>query len=175
MIKIYKIADDFENLCNLIADEEDLDPLMFSDQIDSFDKEFDNSAIEMAKYCLNLDVSAASIKMEVERLNARIKKFNKSSANIKSALKSQMRKMKKRKIVSPLFNIVLEKGRESVEVTDTSLLDSSFVSINVVTTPDKKEIKKAIKEGEKKAKDDGTEFTFEGARIVVGDEILKIK
>jgi hypothetical protein len=70
-----------------------------------------------------------------------------------------------KKITCPLFSITLVDGRDSVAISDESLIPDEFVNVKTVISPDKNAIAKALKEG----------IEVSGASLQKGKSSIRIK
>jgi hypothetical protein len=119
--------------------------------------------VSCAKLVKSFDGEIAALKTEEERLRDRRKSIERSKERLRRYMLSHMTTTSLSRVKHALFTISIAKGREKVEVTDETALPGEFV--NVVTTPDKKSIKEALK----------AKRMVPGARLVIGDPSLSIR
>jgi hypothetical protein len=84
---------------------------------------------------------------------------------LKEYLKRAMIATNTEKVKGDLYSVTLTKGRERVEIVNSSEIPNEYIETTITTTPKKKEIMEAWK--------NGTEVP--GTKIVTGDKGLLIK
>lgn len=160
-MKLYEIGEELkvlEDLFNMSIDEE-TGELKDSDILEEMEREIKEKLTDKCESVLKLiknkEAEISTLKNEEERLK-KIRKFRENRLeNLKEYIKNQMVSMETKKIETTLGSFNL-RNSESVEVENIEILGEQFIKIKLEKSPDKTEIKKAIKNGENVA----------GARLV---------
>ena len=148
---------------NELANDPEIDPEMLADTIEGLEGMFEEKAVKVVHVVANNDSDIAQIDAEIKRLQERKKVMVNAKERLKEYLRFNMEATGITKITSPLFNITLAKGRESVQIDDESLLPEDYKRVTVA--PDKTLINKAIKDG----------YEVPGASLVMGNNSIRIK
>lgn len=134
-----------------------------ADTIEGLEGMFNEKAIRIVHVIANNDSDIAEIDAEMARLTARKKVMATARERLKEYLRFNMEASGINKIESPLFNITLVAGRQSVQVDDVDALPDDYKRIKV--EPDKTLIGKALKDG----------YNVPGAQLVTGQSSVRIK
>ena len=148
---------------NELANDPDIAPEMLADTIEGLEGMFEEKAIRVVHVVANNDSDIGEIDAEIKRLQARKKTMVNAKDRLKEYLRFNMEASGITKINSPLFNITLAKGRDSVRIDDESLLPDDYIKMAIV--PDKTLIGKAIKDG----------YDVPGASLSTGSSSIRIK
>lgn len=162
-MKLYEIVERHKKL-ELLVDSEELTVDDVADTFESIEGEFNDKAVSIIHVVENIDSDIKAIDDEIKRLQARKKSATNKKNSIRDYLKSNMQASGITKIQCPLFNITLAKGRDSVVINNADLIPDDYVSVDVVTTPDKRKILAALKSGE----------VVDGCELTKTDESLRI-
>lgn len=154
-----------EELQGLMALSDEVGPEAIQDTIAGMSGEIGDVIEEVVKYIRNMELMEEAAKEEAERIKARAARFAKSAESARAAIGQVMELAGKTSCPTALFTVTLAKGRDSVDVFDSSLLPDEFIEVKVIQTPDKKQIREAIKNGAE----------VPGAKIVIGNKSLRIK
>lgn len=163
MDKLHEIASQHKALSLMVEKEE----MTFDDVKDTFEAlegEIELKSQSLVEVIDNMDCFVYAAEQEVKRLNKRIKAIKNRQESFRHYLKFNMQNTGISKISCPLFTITLVRGTEMAIVDDEEALDDKFVSVEVITKPDKKKLLAALKLGE-----------IEGAHIERGEQSLRIK
>lgn len=159
-MKLYELTGALADLSSM-----DLDDEAVKNSLEEFKGEFTDKAIAIIKLSENLEADTSAIDAEIERLKARKQVIVNRKNSLREYLLHNMQAANINKIECPLFTASLRQGVESVEITEQSLLPDEFVSVEVVTKPDKNAIKAALKSGQ----------DVPGAALVRGKTTIVIK
>jgi hypothetical protein len=142
-MKLYELTGALADLSSMDMDDEAVKTTLECVQGD-----FNDKAVAIIKLSENLNADTSAIDAEIERLKARKQVILNRQKSLRDYLLHNMEAAGITKIECPLFTASLRKGVESVEIKNESLLPDEFVSVEVVTKPDKKAIKQAIQSGQ---------------------------
>lgn len=159
-MKLYELTGALADLSSMDVSDEAV-----QNSLEEFKGEFTDKAIAIIKLSENLEADTTAIDAEIERLKARKQVIVNRKNSLREYLLHNMQAANINKIECPLFAASLRQGVESVEITEQSLLPDEFVSVEVVTKPDKNAIKAALKSGQ----------DVPGAALVRGKTTIVIK
>jgi hypothetical protein len=145
-MNIYKIQNEFQLIiAEVINNEGEITPELET-ALTINKEQLQSKAVDYCYVIKQLDYDCEQIDNEIARLN----KLKKVRANLvdrlKNTVSSAMQLFEVEKIETPLIKLSF-RNSESVEITNESQLDACFIVTKTVTTPDKKAIKDAIKNG----------------------------
>ena len=112
----------------------------------------------------NLEGEAALYKLEIEKLQKRLKSTSSSLSFYKQYLLDQLTKAGQSEAGGGVHTCKIKKGVKRCEITDLDALDMDYKIVESSVRADKRAITQAIKAGE----------TIEGAALVAGPDTLKI-
>lgn len=141
-MKLYEITGQLSDLSSMDMDDEAV-----KNTLEMVQDDFNSKAIAIIKLSENMDADTSAIDAEIERLKSRKQVIVNRKQQLRDYLLHNMEASGVQKIECPLFTATLRKGAESVEIEDQSKLPDEFVSVEVVTKPDKNAIKAALKAG----------------------------
>lgn len=142
-MKLYEITGQLADLSSM-----DLDDEAVKNTLEMVQDDFNSKAIAIIKLAENMDAGTSAIDAEIERLKSRKQVIVNRKQQLRDYLLHNMEASGIQKIECPLFTATLRKGIESVEIEDQSKLPDEFVTVEVVTKPDKNAIKAALKSGQ---------------------------
>ena len=142
-MKLYEITGQLADLSSMDMDDEAV-----KNTLEMVQDDFNSKAIAIIKLAENMDADTSAIDAEIERLKSRKQVLVNRKQQLRDYLLHNMEASGIQKIECPLFTATLRKGVESVEIEDQSKLPDEFVSVEVVTKPDKNAIKAALKAGQ---------------------------
>lgn len=148
-----------------LSKDEDIDPAAIKDTLEAIEGSLHDKALSLANWSMDLDSNIEAIDSAIARLENRKKQIKARKESLIDYLRQNMEACNFKKISCPLFTITLVEGRESVAISDESLLPDEFVTVKTVIAPDKIAISKAIKEGQEVA----------GASLQKGQSSIRIK
>ena len=165
MSKIYELTGQFIDLQNMLDDaDEDLTEAI-RDTLGAISGEIGDAVEQSAKWMRNLEGESKAIDSEIARLSARKKSITNRITSIREAVKGCMTAAGMDKVKTALFTVSIAQGRESVVISDESLIPDDYVIVKTVIQPDKTEIAKAIKAGNE----------VPGCGLARGETSLRIK
>lgn len=126
----------------------DLNDEAVQNSLEAIQGDFNDKAIAIIKLTENMTADTTAIDAEIDRLKARKQVIENRKKSLREYLLHNMEACNITKIECPLFTASLRKGVESVEIEDQSKLPDEFVTVEVVTKPDKNLIKAKLKAGE---------------------------
>lgn len=142
-MKLYEITGQLADLSSMDMDDEAV-----KNTLEMVQDDFNSKAIAIIKLAENMDADTSAIDSEIERLKSRKQVIVNRKQQLRDYLLHNMEASGIQKIECPLFTATLRKGAESVEIEDQSKLPDEFVTVEVVTKPDKNAIKAALKAGQ---------------------------
>jgi hypothetical protein len=144
---IYKIQNEFQLIiAEVINNEGEITPELET-ALTINKEQLQSKAIDYCYVIKQLDYDCEQIDNEIARLNKLKKVRSNLTDRLKNTVSSAMQLYDVEKIETPLIKLSF-RNSESVEITNESQLDACFMVTKTVTTPDKKAIKDAIKNGE---------------------------
>lgn len=148
---------------NELARDPEIPMEAIADTIEGLQGMFNEKAIKVVHVIANNDSDIAEIDAEIARLTARKKVMANARERLKDYLRFNMEATGIKKIESPLFNVTLVAGRESVAVDDVDALPDDYKRVKVEA--DKVLIAKALKDG----------YDVPGASLQLGQSSVRIK
>jgi hypothetical protein len=109
-------------------------------------EQLQSKAVDYCYVIKQLDYDCEQIDNEIARLNKLKKVRSNLTDRLKNTVSSAMQLYDVEKIETPLIKLSF-RDSESVEITNESQLDACFIVTKTVSSPDKKAIKDAIKNG----------------------------
>jgi hypothetical protein len=143
---IYKIQNDFQLIiAEVINNDGEITPELET-ALTINKEQLQSKAVDYCYVIKQLDYDCEQIDNEIARLNKLKKVRSNLTDRLKNTVSSAMQLYDVEKIETPLIKLSF-RNSESVEITNESQLDACFIVTKTVTTPDKKAIKDAIKNG----------------------------
>ena len=142
-MKLYELTGALADLSSM-----DLTDEAVQNSLEAIQGDFNDKAIAIIKLTENMTADTTAIDAEIDRLKARKQVVENRKKSLREYLLRNMEACNITKIECPLFTASLRKGIESVEIEDQSKLPDEFVTVEVVTKPDKNLIKAKLKAGE---------------------------
>lgn len=164
MTKLYELTGSIKDIENLITDG-DISREDAYDTIHAINMEFDQKAEGIVKVLANYTPDIEAIDSEIRRLTDRKKTMKAKEEWLKDYLRDNMQAADKKKIETELFTITLRAPSKSVQIDNEDAIPDEFVAVKTVTSPDKKAILAALKDGQEIA----------GASIKESKPALQIK
>lgn len=109
MSNLYQLTNDYENVLNMLYDE-DMDEQMILDTLEGIEGEIEDKADGYAKIIKELLGDAEKIKAEKARLEARQKSLENKAKMLKSNLQNTMQQLGKTKFKTELFSFNIQKN-----------------------------------------------------------------
>lgn len=146
MFKLYELTEMYQNLWDVIGDEEvDLDALEIA--LSAVEDNIEDKAESMAKLIKGIDGDIAILKEEEQRLANKRKSLENKQKNIKGYLENQLNVMEIDKIKTPLFTVALQNNPPSINVLDENLIPGMYKKKVTTISVVKKDVLNALKEG----------------------------
>ena len=146
-MNIYQIQNEYQLLINQIIEAEgELTPENETALIIN-KEQLQSKAVDYSYVIKQLDSDCEQIDAELKRLQQLKKVRTNLAERLKNTISDAMNLYEVEKIETPLIKLSF-RNSESVEITNESQLDPCFIVTKTVTSPDKKAIKDAIKNGE---------------------------
>jgi hypothetical protein len=144
---IYKIQNEFQLIiAEVINNEGEITPELET-ALTINKEQLQSKAVDYCYVIKQLDYDCEQIDNEIARLNKLKKVRSNLTERLKNTVSSAMQLYDVEKIETPLIKLSF-RNSESVEITNEQQLDAKFIVTKTVTSPDKKAIKDAIKNGE---------------------------
>jgi trehalose-6-phosphatase len=140
---LYEIANTHNQAFLEMADMEDLPEEVINDTLEALQGSFNDKAISVAAFFMNMDADIQAMKDAEKRIADRRKAKEGKVKWMKDYLLINMQRTGITKIECPQFAISLRTNPESVHIVDESLIPNEFKIIETVTKIDKNAIKKA--------------------------------
>ena len=150
---------------NELAKDPEIPLEAIADTMEGIEGLFNDKAVRVVHVIANNDSDIAEIDAEIARLQVRKKTMANAKNRLKEYLKMNMEASGITKIESPLFNISLAKGRQSVFVEDLDIVPKEYVRETIEIAPDKKLIGSLLKKGEE----------VPGCYLQTGETTVRIK
>ena len=143
MTNLYEIATTHNQALLAMADMDDLPDEVIKDTMEALEGNFNDKALSVAGFFLNIDVDIQAMKEAEKRIADRRKVKENQVKWMKDYLLSNMVRTGITKIECPQFKISIRNNPESVSVLDESLIPAEFMRSVTTTSPDKTAIKNA--------------------------------
>jgi hypothetical protein len=143
----YQLA--FDNITNLLEDVDIADKdAIISNTLANITHEFDNKALNVARYIGNLEHELLGVKEATKRLQVRAKATENKIDKLREYLLNEMRKLDKKSIKSDEIMLTLRNNPAKVVITDEESLPADVKYKVTEIKVDKKLIGDKIKSGE---------------------------
>jgi len=114
----------------------------------SEESDWENKAVNVAKFLNQLSLDVAQIETEIDRLTKKKKSNESAHKNLHDLLMWQMETFGKTEIKNPLLTIKVKENPASLIVENEELIPEKFKAKKEVVTVNKNAIKQALKDGE---------------------------
>jgi hypothetical protein len=145
-MNIFLIQNEYQLLINQIIEAEGEITSEIETALTINKEQLQSKAVDYSYVIKQLDADCEQIDAELKRLNALKKVRTNLAERLKDTISNAMNLYEVEKIETPLIKLSF-RNSESVEITNESQLDACFIVTKTVSTPDKKAIKDAIKNG----------------------------
>ena len=146
-MNIFLIQNEYQLLINQIIEAEGEITSEIETALIINKEQLQSKAVDYSYVIKSLDSDCDAIDNEIKRLQQLKKVRTNLSERLKNTISNAMNLYEVEKIETPLIKLSF-RNSESVEITNESQLDPCFIVTKTVSTPDKKAIKDAIKNGE---------------------------
>ena len=145
-MNIYQIQNEFQLIiAEVINNEGEITPELET-ALTINKEQLQSKAIDYSYVIKQLDSDCEQIDAELKRLQQLKKVRTNLAERLKNTISDAMNLYEVEKIETPLIKLSF-RNSESVEITNESQLDPCFIVTKTVSSPDKKAIKDAIKNG----------------------------
>lgn len=142
-MKLHEMSKDYVGLL-----ESDLEGAELTDCLDSIEGAIEEKGANIVAVINSLNSDTTALDNEIKRLQARKKAITNNTDRLKEYLRYNMELTGITKIKHPLFSVTLGKPTVTAEVIDVDFLPDEYVTPEVNIKPNKKEILKALKDGQ---------------------------
>jgi len=140
-MRLYEITNNFK----FLEQNDDCDPEALKDTLEAITGEFEEKALSVSAYFLNVDASVKAKKDAAKRILANAKAEENRSDSLKEYLLINMQALGINEISCPQYKITLRKPQKVVSIHAD--VDEQYMVTKTTTTPDKMAIKKELKAG----------------------------
>lgn len=145
-MNIYAIQNEYQLLINEIIEAEGEITSEIETALTINKEQLQSKAVDYSYVIKQLDSDCEQIDAELKRLQQLKKVRTNLAERLKDTISNAMNLYEVEKIETPLIKLSF-RNSESVEITNEKQLDACFIVTKTVSTPDKKAIKDAIKNG----------------------------
>ena len=143
---LYQLTDAYKQLIDMLDTAEDIETIR--DTLDSVEETFDAKVESIVKLIKEKEAEKAAVDEEVHRLRDRSMRIAKKIEWLKSYVQTEMEKIGREKVKSPLFSISLAFNPPSVNVVNESEIPEEFIKVKEIRDVDKVAILERAKQGE---------------------------
>lgn len=147
-MNIYETAERFKQAkldLNLMIDAGLIDEESLNDTLESLNYDFDEKAIDLAKYIKEIQLNIEGIKSEILNMQERKSLFERKLEKLSEYLVFNMKDLNKEKIKGIGFDVKIQKNPPKL-VLDESMIGDEWWQKETVRSLKKKEIKEACKQ-----------------------------
>ena len=150
MASLYEMTKQFEELNSKIEDGE-IPEDAIGDTLDAMGLTIKQKSTDVSAFILNTESDIKEMQDAVKKIQKRIKSKQNKMEFLKNYLLENMIKAGIQELECPEWKVKIGKNPPSVELHEDAveLLDEKYITEKTTRTPNKKEIKKAIQQGEK--------------------------
>lgn len=145
MSNLYKLTNDYENVLNMLYDE-NIDEEMIFDTLEGIEGEFEDKADGYAKIIKEIETKKNARKEEAKRLTESAKIFENRANNLKQNLFNAMKTTGKTKFTTDLFTFNIAKNGGKQALTIDGDVPEEFTKTKIENDTDK--IRQALENGE---------------------------
>lgn len=146
-MKLYEIANEFQEIFNSINENGEIDDKALS-KLNEMQMAMEDKAIALSLYIKNIDAESVAIESALSAMKDRKQKLDKKMMQLENYLQSNMERCGILQIQSsPYFTIKLKKNPVSVDVFDEESLPSEYIRKRLVVSFDRTKIKTDIENG----------------------------
>ena len=150
MVSLYEMTKQFEELNSKIESGE-IPEDAIGDTLDAMELTIKDKSNNVSAFILNQKSKVKEIKEAMQAMQKRMKSEQKKIEWLEKYLLDNMIKSGIQELECPQWKVKVGKNPPSVELHEEAveLLDEKYITEKTTRTPNKKEIKKAIQQGEK--------------------------
>lgn len=146
MFKLYELTEMYNNIYDLIGDDEVTNEQMVK-ALESIEDNINPKVDNMAKLMKEIDSSTSGLKEEEKRLAGRRKALENKQASIKNYLEFQLEQLKLDKVKTELFTVALQNNKASVKFINEDLIPNEYKILTTTMSIPKQQIYDDIKAG----------------------------
>lgn len=146
--ELQSIADDVTVLLEQGADPNSDEVQQLLQKMVAQESDWDTKALRVAKFLNHIKAQQEIVKLEVDRLQKKIKQLGSTFDNLHDLLLWQMQGFGKTEIKDPILSIKVRDNPPSVIIEDESLIPDDYKTEKTTVTVNKTRIKAAFKAGE---------------------------
>lgn len=146
-MKLYQIANDYEQALNELSDAEGIMPEILDDTLAHLKEPLEQKILNLAAYIKNIDSETKAMRDYEKAMAERRKKLENKAKNIKSYISEIMQRTELSKVSGTEFDVSVRKGAYSAAVLDEKVIPDEFVRTK--REIDKMALREALKKGEK--------------------------
>ena len=146
-LRLYEIADNYLAALNDLAELKELPQEAIADTLEGLQGEFEDKALNVARYIRNLEAEASAIEDAKKRMETRAKAASRQAVRLKAYLKAELERTGL-KIKAPDLALRIQNNPPSVVVDDQAQVPEQFKATETTTKLLKGEIGKALKAGQ---------------------------
>ena len=142
-MKLYEISNEYRQAFEELSDMPDIDRTVINDTLSAIESSFNDKAISLSSFFMNLEAEAEAVKSAEKRMRERRITIEKKIDNLKRYLRREMLNTGINKITCPYFKVLLCKSKPKVEVIDPNAIPKEFIRKVITETIDKEKILKS--------------------------------
>ena len=146
--ELQSIADDVTVLLEQGADPNSDEVQQLLQKMVAQESDWDTKALRVAKFLNHIKVQQEIVKLEVDRLQKKMKQLGSTFDNLHDLLLWQMQGFGKTEIKDPILSIKVRDNPPSVIIEDESIIPNDYKTEKTTITVNKTRIKAAFKAGE---------------------------
>lgn len=146
--ELQSIADDVTVLLEQGADPNSDEVQQLLQKMVAQESDWDTKALRVAKFLNHIKAQQEIVKLEVDRLQKKMKQLGSTFDNLHDLLLWQMQGFGKTEIKDPILSIKVRDNPPSVIIEDESLIPNDYKTEKTTVTVNKTRIKAAFKAGE---------------------------
>jgi hypothetical protein len=149
MLTLYQLSANYLQAFDALTDPDaDLPAEVINDTLEALVGEWEDKAVNVAKFLRNMETTAEAIKAAEADMAKRRKALENRVQWLKDYLKNNMEHSGITHIESPYFKLSIQSNPPAVDIFDENLVPAEFKEPVVNWKIDKTAIKKAIQEGQ---------------------------
>ena len=164
MTALYELTKELKE-CEQLLMAGELTEEMLADTLNALSSEFKSKAVNVGLFIKSVEQMSEACKNEQARLKERQQSFDKKVEQMKLYLLENLIAIGETKITDPLITISTRKPTKVVVIDSEENIPSLYLKSKTVTSVDKREIEKALKDGEE----------VSGAHLEDGKQSITIK
>ena len=148
MTSLYQLSNEMRQLQSMAEDDDPGFAEALSDTLQAYDEQAEDKIEATLRVAQSLEGDAEQCEAEAKRLIDRAKRLKGNAAACKQRVLDFMVQHDKAKIKRPLISVTVAKGRAVAEIENEALLPEQYVVTKTSTSPDRRAILQALKDGE---------------------------